>query len=126
MKINEPKTPWVPAYDPDKDVDDDVDAAGTALDARGLVVDELDKVDKPKVPRDSDIPHLELGDPEEDEDEDGASASRATRKGSVGDRHVVVENCPQAEGERSPDKHREFEERRRKHYEMKNIKNLLA
>lgn len=127
MKIDEPKTPWVPAYDPNHDVDDDDDATGSTLDARGLVVDELDKVGKPKVPRDSDIPHLELGDPEEDEDNDeNTSAGRVTRKDSVGDRHVVVENCPQAEGEKSPDKHREFEERRRKHYEMKNVKNLLA
>lgn len=137
MKIDEPKTPYAKRYDPTED-----EAEMRTLDADELMVDELDKAredgtattGKPRGTRESDIPGLELGEPEEKvpESMDGLSLQR-----SNSDRKVVVDPDAVAEaghhgegveglsGEEG-EKHRRFEEMRKRHYEMKDIKGLLA
>lgn len=143
MKIDEPKTPYVPRYDPSQDEDEDDmerEAQERMLDAQDLVVDELDKVDgarkKKKVVRESDIPSLELGEPEEDFQAADQGEERIFRERSLsGEKHVMVDNESISGGdegeclmtsEEAKEKHRRFEERRKKHYEMKNIKDLLG
>ncbi|KAN0078691.1 hypothetical protein V8E54_005204 [Elaphomyces granulatus] len=150
MKIDEPKTPYAPRYNPSDDDDDDEDMEAEyqerILDAQDLVVDELDRVDaasrKLRGVREEDIPGLELGEPETGPfPEDPGETGRIVRERSLSrdsnrsEKHVVVGadsvNGAQGDdglmtGEETREKHRLFEERRRKHYEMRNIKNLLG
>jgi len=149
MKIEEPKTPWAPHYDPVRDEENEGDleaqTKGHMLDVQDLVVDELDKNDsvstKVNATRDRDIPDLELGEPEEDVTmrDTAGDMNRITRErslsGSGGEKHVMVDNDSVAGGsesdhlmttEETREKHKQFEERRKKHYEMKNIKDLLG
>ncbi|KAL8855537.1 MAG: hypothetical protein Q9178_007825 [Gyalolechia marmorata] len=132
MKIDEPKTPYAKRYEPTEEEE----AEMQMLDAEDLKVDELDKVkaEKNKTSmRDRDIPGLELGEPEEPFALDGEGSSRS---GSVkGEKQVVVdpvrdgghhgeENVGLSAEER--EKHRRFEQRRKQHYEMKDVKDLLG
>ncbi|KAF2727850.1 hypothetical protein EJ04DRAFT_547071 [Polyplosphaeria fusca] len=124
MKITEPKTPYAKQYDPAED-EEEIEM----LNAEDLKVDELD--DKPKrKPRIDDIPDFDLGEPEMEQQDNQTPDS---------EKRVVVEEDAQSEGGRHHDndefahltpeeqaKHRKFEELRRKHYEMKNVKNLLG
>lgn len=125
MKIDEPKTPFVKNYDPADD-----DAEISALNANELNVDELDMKPKPGgAKRESDIPGLDIGEPE---------MKPAPRRDSDGDRKVElvqdamdVDSMHHGEGEgdmtkEEAEKHKHFEEMRKKHYEMKNIKDLLG
>jgi protein phosphatase inhibitor 2 len=136
MKITEPKTPYEHARDlPDEDEEEDV-----AIDPRYVAVDELDKQKRAKQGgRESDIPGLELGDPEElgnaktdDEDLQIVQGGSLSREGSTGSRekHVEVaaeEDTPVGMPSREElEKHKEFEEHRKKHYEMRDIKGLLG
>ncbi|KAI9802341.1 MAG: hypothetical protein M1833_001847 [Piccolia ochrophora] len=134
MKIDEPKTPYAKRYDPDED-----DAEMHTLDAGDLVVDELDKVEtsKPRNAREDEIPGLELGEPEEAVP-DAHDGQHISRSGSLkGEKQVVVD--PEAEpgldehdaeyvglSREEREKHRRFEEMRKKHYEMKDVKGLLG
>ncbi|KAK1141186.1 hypothetical protein N8T08_009353 [Aspergillus melleus] len=149
MKIDEPKTPYAPRYDPAED-EDEMQLAETEenlIDAQDVVVDELDESKKgpKKAVAEDEIPELELGDPEEslvggahtagnDRIVRGRSLSNESHRS---DKHVVVgggqENGEAASGEDamvSPEeaqaKHRQFEQQRKRHYEMRNIKELLA
>lgn len=143
MKIDEPKTPYAPRYNPSDDGDEDMEAEyqERILDAQDLVVDELDKVDvasrKLRSVREEDIPGLELGESETGLfPEDPGETSRIVRERSLsrgsngGEKHVVVgADSINGVGDDQGDggmKHRLFEERRKKHYEMRNIKNLLG
>ena len=135
MKIDEPKTPYVRRYEDEED-----EAEMRTLDAQDLVVDELDK-SKGQKPvsrtREDDIPGLDIGEPEEALPEE-AAGTRTVRSGSLnkGDKQVVVdpqeedglgghgEGVPASEQER--EKHRKFEEARKRHYEMSKIKPLLG
>ena len=130
MKIDEPKTPYAKQYDP---IEDEEEMSG--LNAQELAVDELDmengKQPPKKTSKDSDIPGLDLGDPEMDP---------KVRRDSDGERMVVVESDDmdvdggthhgeQREEDMSlvdREKHKKFEEMRKKHYEMRNVKNLLG
>ncbi|OKL64593.1 hypothetical protein UA08_00361 [Talaromyces atroroseus] len=151
MKIDEPKTPWAPSYDPSHD-EMELEAQNHTLDAHDLVVDELDQARQKKASgtgsvHDNDIPDFELGEPEEDihtqQQHLAGSGSRITRERSLSqtsnrsDKHVdvIVDDEEQGAGghgeelmtsEEAREKHRKFEERRKQHYEMKNIKDLLA
>jgi len=132
MKIDEPKTPYAKRYEPEED-----EAEMRTLDADDLVVDELDRVGGGRSrTKEDEIPGLELGEPEEAIPESLDGESRVSRSGSVkGDKQVVVdpaedglgghgENVGWSAEER--EKHRKFEEMRKKHYEMKDVKGLLA
>lgn len=136
MKIDEPKTPYAGRYDPAEDEEE-----MSTLNAQDLAVDELEMSKssgsghkRPGVrSRDSDIPGLELGEPEIDP---------RNRRDSDGERKVIVESNDgdvDMEGgtkhgeEREEDmsvvereKHRKFEAMRKKHYEMSGVKNLLG
>lgn len=144
MKIDEPKTPYAGHYDP---TDDDAAVAEhtSPLDAQALNVDELDLKNgdgtssnhqqRKPASRDSDIPGLDIGEPEMEPDagaDADADASDAEKKVLVdsdfmdidGGRHgeEKVEDMTSEDRE----KHKRFEEMRKKHYEMKNVKNLLG
>ncbi|EEH05415.1 conserved hypothetical protein [Histoplasma capsulatum G186AR] len=142
MKIDEPKTPYAPHYNPDDDEDDTDMEMG--IDTDDLAVDELDmyRTRKHGV-RDDDIPGLELGELEESGWVEGppSGSGRITRDnrrmsdGSSGrpGKHVVVGEDGSADDRaadhHSPEageKHRDFEEKRRKHYEMSMVKGLLG
>ncbi|KAL4996331.1 hypothetical protein BDV10DRAFT_172602 [Aspergillus recurvatus] len=151
MKIDEPKTPYAPRYDPAEDEEEMrlAEAQESLINAQSVVVDELDKNKKSPPPASSphkkisedDIPELELGEPEE-EISQGAhlgAGDRITRARSLSsesgrsDRHVVVgADAGESNGderlspEEAQEKHRQFEKQRKRHYEMRNIKELLA
>lgn len=135
MKIDEPKTPYARRYEPSQEEEEEM----RMLDAEELKVDELDKVkaerNKDVSMREGDIPGLELGEPEEPFGIDGGSSGdNLSRSSSVkGEKQVVVdpsdgghdgENVGLSAEER--EKHRRFEQRRKQHYEMKDVKDLLG
>jgi len=123
MKIDEPKTPYAKQYDPAED-EDEVEM----LNAEELKVDELDSKPKRK-PKIDDIPDFDLGEPE--------IHARAESQTPESEKRVIVEQDAEDDdgyhGELLPnatqeekEKHRAFEQMRKKHYEMKNVKDLLG
>jgi protein phosphatase inhibitor 2 len=127
MKIDEPKTPYAKKYDPAEDEDE-----MRTLDAQDLVVDELDKAREQKKEsraKEADIPGLDIGEPEEAVPERQASLG-LERSNSGKEKSVEID--PNAEdpyagmSKEEAEKHRKFEERRKAHYEMKDIKGLLG
>lgn len=148
MKIDEPKTPYAPHYDPAEDEEELrlEEAKESLIDPQGVVVDELDKTthggQHKKGVSEDDIPDLELGEAEENPVAQESPEQRIYRERSMSteshksDKHVVVNpdtNGEVAAGgdellttEEAKEKHRQFEEHRKKHYEMRNIKELLA
>lgn len=147
MKIDEPKTPYVAHYNPDDDMDEGDESIG--IHAGNLAVDELDMSKaKKKGPghhhREDDIPDLELGEPEEDglqkpwTEESGrievarSVGSTGSASPDKGEKHVVVGSDDSGEdsglmtAEEARQKHHAFEERRKRHYEMSGVKNLLG
>ena len=126
MKIDEPKTPYAKHYDPSED-----DAEISAIKAQDLNVDELDMKPKPsnKNKRESDIPGLDIGEPELKPAE--RRDSDADRKVELNQDSMDIDGGHHGEGEgdmstEELEKHKHFEEMRKKHYEMKNIKDLLG
>lgn len=130
MKIDEPKTPYAKQYDPMED-EDEIDN----IHAQDLAVDELDMKPRARTAsgsraRTTEIPGLDLGEPEMDP---------LTRRESDGERKVHVNSeFMDADGGRhgeengehmtheEREKHKKFENMRKRHYEMKNIKSLLG
>lgn len=121
MKIDEPKTPYAKQYDPAED-EEEVEM----LNAQELKVDELDKAKRK--PKTEDIPEFDLGQPElqarhsltpDSEKRVIVEEGMDTDEGYHGE---LLPNATQEERE----KHRKFEELRKKHYEMKNVKDLLG
>ena len=122
MKIDEPKTPFTRQYDPAED-EEEIEA----INAQELMVDELDKAKSHKDPKEvrgrqnnnGEIPDLDLGEPEE-----------SVARSESGEKRVIVNDEDQESvsrhGEMEPEsmsaearrKHREFEERRKRHYEV--------
>jgi len=121
MKIDEPKTPYAKQYDPAEDPsDDDEDMEGSGSGSKSS-----------RARGEDDIPGLSLGEPEEEIPE----AEPMARSNSEKSVHVdedsihVGGNAAQEVAHLSPEeqeKHRKFEELRKKHYEMKNVASLLG
>ena len=145
MKITEPKTPYQFSEDlPPEEEDEGEEDVG--IDPKFVNVDEFDmaqsKQNKKKPGRVSEIPGLELGDPEEEyviggdeEDDRIVGGDGLSREGSsTSGKHVSVSRESSEEGQERVGmptkeemaKHRQFEERRKRHYEMKEIKGLLG
>jgi len=121
MKIDEPKTPYAKHYDPAEDEEE-----LHTLDADDLMVDELEmerarhghSPGKNSKSREEEIPGLSLGEPEEavperEFDENGK------RVHVTGEEHVGL-------SQEEIEKHKKFEEMRKKHYEMRNVASMLA
>jgi protein phosphatase inhibitor 2 len=146
MKIDEPKTPYARRYDPDED-----EVEMRMLDAEEIKVDEADNIPgrKPQVPREEEIPDIELGDPEEPvpENEFGALSHDAGRgrgarggvrrsesSGSGKAVHVRDESRDRVHdaedyvglSKEEREKHRKFEELRKKHYAMREVATHLG
>ncbi|KAF1830196.1 hypothetical protein BDW02DRAFT_113499 [Decorospora gaudefroyi] len=122
MKIDEPKTPYAKQYDPAED-EDEVEM----LNAQELRVDELDNKPRRK-PKIDDIPEFDLGQPEllARESQTPDSEKRViVEEGMDADDGYHGELLPNAT-EEERERHRKFEELRKKHYEMKNVKDLLG
>jgi protein phosphatase inhibitor 2 len=134
MKIDEPKTPFAKNYDPTED-EDEVEA----INAQDIAVDELDMNKQRKSGRSgsgagakmADIPGLDLGEPQL---EPSAPREGSTeRKVHVDSDYMDVDGARHGEEvdtsgmtNEEREKHKKFEEMRKKHYEMKNIKDLLG
>ncbi|GAB1313772.1 Protein phosphatase inhibitor 2 [Madurella fahalii] len=138
MKINEPKTPYAKHYDPAEDPSDDEDMA-EPIDPNGIDMDRVDGVPRRQLQQqrqrpsgDDEIPGLSLGEPEEEVPEHGFGDPAHTRPRAVHvdsngsghdtdtDEYLVGLSAEERE------KHRRFEEMRKKHYEMKNVAALLG
>lgn len=143
MKITEPKTPYQFGDQGAMEEDDD----DVAIDPRYVNVDEVDMKKAHRKNRESEIPGLELGEPEEDVaatdhlDEENDRIIKESSKGSLSresssgkEKHVSVseERSREASDQvgmptsEEHEKHRLFEERRKRHYEMKNMKGVLG
>lgn len=128
MKIDEPKTPYAKQYDPVEDEDE-----VAAINANEVAVDELEMDRKPaKRTKESDIPGLDLGEPEMDPLDTNGKEIDSEKSVKVDSDAMDVDGRRHGEedeehmGPEELEKHRKFEEMRKKHYEMKNIKNLLG
>jgi protein phosphatase inhibitor 2 len=151
MKIDEPKTPYARRYDPSEDLDDEEMGEapqGTheevrTLDADDIYVDELDKVEHKssgtkRNAREDEIPGLSLGEPEEAIPETLPESSEQMERSGSHRSDKAVHLTDDDEGAHSygedyvglsaeeREKHRRFEELRKKHYEMKNVAGLLG
>ena len=153
MKITEPKTPYEYARDdPPEDEDEEEDVA---IDPRYVNVDEKEmkaNVSKKgsRGHRSSEIPGLELGEPEEiftpsgsggltDENErimnqSSGNLSRDGSQTSGSGKHVSVSEADSTDYQEQvgmptreeEQKHRMFEEARKRHYDMANVKGMLG
>ena len=152
MKITEPKTPYAKQYDPAEDPSDAEDGDEEFPEADRMEVDVDGSGVRRKAARraaESDIPGLSLGEPEEEIPEASAargSAAAASGAGAGAGKTVHVDDeAGQGHGHghhgeedgyfgdggaglspEEAEKHRKFEEARKRHYEMRNVAQLLG
>ncbi len=141
MKITEPKTPY--QHGDQGAMEEDEEEEDVAIDPRYVNVDEFDlaKNKSMRKPRESEIPGLDIGEPEDEfAQEPGQENARVLRsgsgslsRGSSNEKHVSVSGDDEGfqEGVGMPtreeqEKHRHFEEQRKKHYEMRDVKGMLG
>lgn len=120
MKITEPKTPYAKHYDPSEDPSDDDEDP---------LADAGARLQNSRPGREDDIPGLSLGEPEEAISEAGAPSPRSEKSVHVDDESSVGHNAEEELAGMSPEereKHRKFEQLRKRHYEMKNVAQLLG
>lgn len=131
MKITEPKTPYAKHYDPAEDPSDDegIGGGGAAVDAgegeAGGSAAAGGKKTK-KAQSEDDIPVMSLGEPEEEVPADEVEMANKKRKHSGSRVHVVDEEEQPGLSPEEREKHRRFEEMRKKHYEMKEVTQFLG
>ncbi|KAK5071459.1 hypothetical protein LTR64_004763 [Lithohypha guttulata] len=132
MKITEPKTPFEYGNNA---MQEDEEEEDVSIDPRYVNVDEVEMAkNKPgKKPRESDIPDMSLGEPEDETAGASMDTDRIVRQGSLSreaskEKHVNVADggLPGMPTTEEEEQHREFEERRKKHYEMRNVKDMLG
>ncbi|KAK9468470.1 hypothetical protein V1512DRAFT_259565 [Lipomyces arxii] len=117
MKITEPKTPYAHSVDMDLE-DDEIDALDYSAE---MTLNGVNGVKKMK----EDVPSLDLGEPEETVPVPRFSSAtivsdEGERRISLDEQEGPVENLPEDEEE----KHKRFEEMRKRHYEMKDALKL--
>lgn len=129
MKITEPKTPYAKHYDPTEDPsdDDDINAPGD-----GAVRSKKRKEGshhQGKGQNEDDIPGLSLGEPEEAVPDVPADEVELKRQHRGSGSAVHIDGAAQDEAGLSPEeleKHRKFEELRKKHYKMTSVVHTLG
>jgi len=131
MKINEPKTPYAKHYDPNEDPSDDEMAE--PIDPADVDMDRIDGVPgagthkRQRPGTEDEIPGLSLGEPEEavpDNEFGEPKRPRVVHVDSSG--HDTDPDDLVGLTAEELEKHRRFEEMRKKHYEMKNVASLLG
>ncbi|KAF9877222.1 glc8 protein [Colletotrichum karsti] len=122
MKIDEPKTPYAKHYDPAEDPSDDEEMADPSVERKPRTARVGPRVE-------DDIPVMSLGEPEEAIPESESSKEKALKAVHVdetasshgGDDDDLAGLSPEER-----EKHRRFEQLRKKHYEMKDVAHLLG
>ncbi|KAK2060635.1 hypothetical protein LY76DRAFT_404151 [Colletotrichum caudatum] len=121
MKIDEPKTPYAKHYDPTEDPSDDEEMEGSNIEKKPRTARTGPSVE-------DDIPLMSLGEPEEAVPDSESSKEKALKAVHVDDSASAHGDDDELAG-LSPEereKHRRFEELRKKHYEMKDVAHLLG
>ncbi|KAH8775275.1 hypothetical protein F5883DRAFT_545603 [Diaporthe sp. PMI_573] len=133
MKITEPKTPYAKHYDPAEDPsdDDDINAPGDGTSGLNIRKRKEASHHSGRSQNEDDIPGLSLGEPEEavpDVPADEVELKHQHR-GSGSAVHIDNATTQGDEAGLSPEeaeKHRRFEELRKKHYKMTSVVHTLG
>lgn len=130
MKITEPKTPYAKHYDPTEDPSDDDDINAPGEGSSGLNSRKRKEGSHHgKGQNEDDIPGLSLGEPEEAVPDVPADEVELKRQHRGSGSAVHIDGAAQDEVGLSPEeaeKHRRFEEMRKKHYKMTSVVHTLG